>query len=110
MKNHYKTLGITRKSTDEEIKAALRAIAVRNHPDKHAGDAEKAATMTAANEAYAVMKSRIERGLYERQIALMYPACPKCEGTGVYTRQHGFLRRIVADCHTCAGAGYMISE
>jgi len=39
-KDYYKTLGVERNATQDEIKKAFRALAHKYHPDK-GGDAEK---------------------------------------------------------------------
>jgi curved DNA-binding protein len=52
-KDYYKTLGVDKKATKEEIKKAFRRMAKKYHPDKNAGDKaseEKFKEVTEANE------------------------------------------------------------
>ena len=39
--NHYKTLSVPRKATQDEIKTAYRRLAVRYHPDKQSSGTEE---------------------------------------------------------------------
>jgi DnaJ-class molecular chaperone len=39
MNNFYKTLGVSRSATEQQVKAADRALAKRLHPDVTPGDA-----------------------------------------------------------------------
>ena len=49
MSDPYTTLGVTRNSTDSDIKSAFRKLAHKHHPDREGGSEER---MKAVNEAY----------------------------------------------------------
>jgi curved DNA-binding protein len=61
-KDYYKTLGVERTATDEEIKKAFRKLAQKHHPDA-GGDEE---TFKDINEAYAVLSDPEKRKQYDR--------------------------------------------
>ncbi|AOG60746.1 hypothetical protein SHELI_v1c07970 [Spiroplasma helicoides] len=55
---HYKTLGLTEKATDDEIKKKYRMLAKKYHPDKNSGSKAQE-EMAKINNAYdAIMASR----------------------------------------------------
>lgn len=53
----YKVLGVSPNASDEEIKAAYRALAKKYHPDLNPGDAEAARRMNEVNAAYDQIKN-----------------------------------------------------
>lgn len=64
-KDYYKTLGIPKTATDEEIKKAYRKLALRYHPDKNkASNAEEKFKEVA--EAYEVLSDKSKREVYDK--------------------------------------------
>lgn len=63
MADFYKTLGIEKGATDEEIKKAYRKLAHKYHPDKAGGDEEK---FKEINEAYQVLSDKTKRAQYDQ--------------------------------------------
>ncbi len=55
MRSYYKTLGIARTATQEEIKKAYRRLAFEHHPDRNMGDPSAEEKLKEINEAYAVL-------------------------------------------------------
>lgn len=71
MKDHYKTLGVTKRATIEEIKKAYRKLALRYHPDRHPGVNEqdrkkKTEKMMEINDAYNTLKDDEKRMEYDK--------------------------------------------
>ena len=65
-KDYYEVLGVPRNATQEEIKKAYRALALKYHPDV-AEDKEAAeAKMKEINEAYAVLSDEEKRRQYDQ--------------------------------------------
>ena len=58
MRNPYDVLGISPNASEEEIKAAYRALAKKYHPDSHPDDTGAAGKMNEINEAYAFLQSQ----------------------------------------------------
>lgn len=61
--DHYKTLGIEKKASQEEIKKAFRKLAQKYHPDKKDGDEAK---FKKINEAYTVLSDNKKRAQYDQ--------------------------------------------
>lgn len=61
MKDYYKTLGVSKTATQEEIKAAYRELARKEHPDK-GGDAER---FNSINEAYEILGDSVKRRAHD---------------------------------------------
>ena len=65
-RDYYEVLGVTKSSTEVEIKKAYRTLAVQYHPDKNPGDATAEEKFKECAEAYAVLSDAQKRAQYDR--------------------------------------------
>jgi len=66
MADFYEVLGITRTSTDDEIRKAYRKLAIKWHPDKNPGNqAEATEKFKLISEAYEVLSDPAKRKEYD---------------------------------------------
>lgn len=65
-RDYYEVLGVSRTSTEAEIKRAYRTLAVKHHPDKNPGDAAAEEKFKEAAEAYSVLSDAQKRAAYDR--------------------------------------------
>lgn len=66
MKDYYKTLGLEKGASKDDIKRAFRKLAHEHHPDKTKGNAASATKFKEASEAYAVLSDDTKRAHYDR--------------------------------------------
>ena len=64
-KDYYKTLGLQKNASADEIKSAYRKLAKQYHPDLHPGDNEAAEKFKEVNEAYSVLGDADKRKRYD---------------------------------------------
>ncbi|MDR2723810.1 MAG: molecular chaperone DnaJ [Holosporaceae bacterium] len=64
--DYYEILGISRASTDEEIKKAYRKMAMKYHPDRNKGDKNAESKFKSINEAYETLKDPQKKAAYDR--------------------------------------------
>jgi DnaJ-class molecular chaperone len=64
-KDYYKILGVDKKATHKEIKAAYRKLARKHHPDVNPGDKKAETTFKEINEAYEVVGDEAKRKKYD---------------------------------------------
>ena len=65
-KDYYKTLGVPRTASPDDIKAAYRRLARRYHPDVNPDDATAEARFKEINEAHQVLSDPEKRQRYDR--------------------------------------------
>jgi DnaJ-class molecular chaperone len=104
--NPWKILGVSRQSSDEEIRSAYLALARKHHPDK-GGDGAK---FTEINEAYAILKDRKRCSLFIKDLLVWNKECVACKGKGALFKQKGFANRSSIPCSACGGAGVLIEK
>ena len=64
-KDYYTTLGVTKASTEKEIKQAFRKLARKFHPDVNPGDKTSESKFKEINEAYEVLGDPAKRKKYD---------------------------------------------
>lgn len=65
-RDYYEVLGVSKGSSDEEIKKAYRTAAKQYHPDLHPGDKEAEQKFKEVNEAYEVLSDSEKRARYDQ--------------------------------------------
>lgn len=65
-KDYYKTLGVDRNASEEDIKHAYRKLALQHHPDRNPGDSTAEEKFKEINEAYQVLSDPEKRSRYDQ--------------------------------------------
>ncbi len=68
MTNHYHVLGLLENATPEEIKAAFKRLAVKYHPDKHAGNPEMEEKFKEINLAHQILSDEYEKARFDLKL------------------------------------------
>jgi len=64
--DYYRTLGVPRNASEQEIKTAFRKLALKCHPDRNPGNKDSEAQFKEAGEAYEVLSSTEKRRIYDQ--------------------------------------------
>jgi curved DNA-binding protein CbpA len=73
MKDYYKIMGLLPCAEDVVIKAAYKALAQKNHPDKYPENkAHQTKVMSELNEAFAVLGVKTKRKAYDTRLEKFY--------------------------------------
>src|SRR5918992_6060370 len=65
VRDPYRTLGVDRKASDEEIKKAYRKLARQYHPDRNPGDTSAEERFKEVQEAYSILSDADKRKAYD---------------------------------------------
>lgn len=65
-RDFYEVLGVTRNSSEADIKKAYRRLAMKNHPDRNPGDDEAEARFKEVQEAYDVLSDPKKKAVYDQ--------------------------------------------
>lgn len=74
--DHYATLGLDRRCTLAQIRAAYRLLAKRHHPDVNAGSRTAVERAQELNAAYEMLSNPARRAEYDRKLRASEPARP----------------------------------
>lgn len=66
VQDYYKTLGLTKNATQDEIRDAFRKLARQHHPDANLGDKSAEEKFKQINEAYQVLSDPDKRSKYDQ--------------------------------------------
>lgn len=64
--DYYRTLGLARNASEEEIKTAFRKLALKYHPDRNPDNKESEAKFKEIGEAYEVLSKPDKRRIYDQ--------------------------------------------
>jgi len=64
--DYYRTLGVARNASDEEIKSAFRKLALKCHPDRNPGNKDSEDQFKEIGEAYEVLSTPEKRRVYDQ--------------------------------------------
>jgi molecular chaperone DnaJ len=65
-RDYYEVLGVSRNTSEQEIKSAYRKLALQYHPDRNPGNQEAEEKFKEAAEAYSVLSDGQKRASYDR--------------------------------------------
>jgi hypothetical protein len=69
MRNHYSTLGLTSKASQNEVVVAYKKLAKKFHPDRNPSETAKEKFIE-LHEAYSTLKDPQRRALYDRSLTV----------------------------------------
>jgi len=71
--DYYKILGVTKKSSSEEIKKAYKKLAIKYHPDKNDGEELSTEIFKSVKEAYETLSDNHKKTIYDNKQSYSRP-------------------------------------
>jgi molecular chaperone DnaJ len=65
-RDYYEVLGVSKTSSEDEIKKSYRRVALQYHPDRNPDDPTAEEKFKEASEAYDVLHDSEKRSIYDR--------------------------------------------
>jgi DnaJ-class molecular chaperone len=78
--NHYDTLGLDRRCTTAQVRAAYRRLVKQHHPDVNHTEPEATRRVQALNTAHATLSDPVRRAVYDRELDGDNSAAPAVPG------------------------------
>lgn len=103
--NHYATLGLDRRCTVAQIRAAYRALAKQHHPDLNPHSSAASARTQALNAAHEILSRPDLRAAYDGELDAPGKSSPRAGGTtlqrhvsqDVFLRLEDFIRGVTRE-------------
>src|ERR1044072_5163466 len=107
VRDPYKTLGVDKKASDEEIKKAYRKLARQYHPDTNQGDKGAEERFKEVQEAYSILSDEEKRKAYDAGGGFFGAGGPGPGGFDPNAFRGGFggFGDILSDLFNGGGAG-----
>jgi len=96
MTDPYKTIGVKKEATDQEIKSAFKKLAKKYHPDLHPDDKQAEAKFKSISTAYDILKDKEKRKRFD---------AGEIDATGAETPQQNYYRDFAGPNQAGSHAG-----
>jgi molecular chaperone DnaJ len=103
--DYYKTLGVGKNASEEEIKKAYRKLAREYHPDRNPGDKKAEERFKQISQAHDVLSDSDKRKAYDRSGVLGGFGVPGGFGTGGFENLGGNFSDILSNLFGGGGGG-----
>lgn len=104
--NPWKTLGVHKQMTQEEVKAVYIKLARKHHPDM-GGNKDKFSAITGA---YRLISNKEELKKFMLQMQGVGKECVMCAGKGATFKQRSLTSRVATACNNCEGSGIILKK
>lgn len=97
MTNYYHVLGLSENASQQEIKAAFKRLAVKYHPDKHAGDVAMEEKFKQINVAHQILSDEYEKARFDLKLKYQQFASQQPKGYSYRPTDTEYWKRRARD-------------